>query len=106
MKELGDASVPFVFDVHAMIHSENAPQLENRLHKAFDKKRLNLVNSRKEFFNVNLSDIQKEVAKISPEAEFIETAEARQYRESQAILSQNKCIKSTNDILSSLPEAI
>lgn len=106
VKELGDASVPFVFDVHAMINSENAPQLESTLHKVFNKRRLNLVNNRKEFFKVSLSEIQEEVAKISPEAEFIETAEARQYRESLAILIQSSSNKTTNDILASLPEAI
>ena len=106
VKELGDASVPFVFDVHAMIHSDNAPQLESTLHKVFDKKRLNLVNNRKEFFRVDLDKIKEEVAKISPEAEFIETAEARQYRESQAIIAQSNSSKTTNDILASLPEEI
>ncbi|AYV20502.1 DUF4041 domain-containing protein [Vibrio mediterranei] len=85
VKELGDASVPFTFDVHAMIYSENAPALENALHKQFDFNRLNLVNNRKEFFAVNLKDIEEEVAKIDPQAEFIETAEAKEYRESKAI---------------------
>ena len=88
VKELGDASVPFIFDVHAMIHSDNAPELEKSLHKIFDMKRLNLVNNRKEFFNVSLDQIKTEVLKISPEANFIETAEARDYRESQSILAQ------------------
>lgn len=106
VKELGDASVPFLFDVHAMIYSDNAPQLENSLHKVFDQKRLNLVNNRKEFFRVALNEIQEEVSKISPEAEFIETAEARQYRESQAIVAQSISKKSTDSILASLPEEI
>lgn len=88
VKELGDASVPFIFDVHAMIHTENAPALEKELHKAFDSKRLNLVNNRKEFFNVSLSEIETVAKKISVDAEFIEMAEARQYRESQAIREQ------------------
>jgi hypothetical protein len=50
--ELGDASVPFSFDVHAMIWSEDAPTLENALHRHFHYRRLNLVNERKEFFAV------------------------------------------------------
>ncbi len=106
VKELGDASVPFIFDVHAMIHSENAPALESALHKKFDQKRLNLVNSRKEFFRVNLSEIEEEVINISPDAEFIETAEARDYRESQSILVQQSQSKSKPERLDELPEAI
>ncbi|MES1524119.1 GIY-YIG nuclease family protein, partial [Vibrio cholerae] len=60
VKELGDASVPFSFDVHAMIYSENAPALENELHKKFDFQRLNLINTRKEFFAVTLDEIKNE----------------------------------------------
>ena len=59
VRELGDASVPFPFDVHAMILSDNAPELEKKLHKFFNERRLNLVNNRKEFFNVSLEDIKK-----------------------------------------------
>lgn len=88
VKELGDASVPFIFDVHAMIYSEDAPTLENTLHKAFNNERVNLVNHRKEYFNVSLDSIEKEVKKLSPDANFVLTAEARQYRESQAIRAQ------------------
>ena len=56
--ELGDASVPFYFDVHAMIFSDDAPSLENALHKAFDNRRLNRINLRREFFHVTLSEIE------------------------------------------------
>lgn len=90
VRELGDASVPFLFDVHAMIYAEDAPTLEKSLHKSFDFKRLNLVNNRKEFFQTTLEEIKNETFKISPDAEFIETAEARQYRESQAIRAQRE----------------
>jgi len=106
VKELGDASVPFVFDIHAMIYAEDAPALENTLHKSFDLKRMNLVNNRKEFFKVSLKDIENEVKKISPDAEFIETAEARQYRESQAIRMQRAEQSSSTNILNELPESI
>lgn len=85
VNELGDASVPFYFDVHAMIYSDNAPAMENALHKAFAERRLNLVNLRKEFFHVTLDEIQNEVHKISNDAEFIVTAEAEQFRQSQMI---------------------
>lgn len=106
VKELGDASVPFTFDVHAMIHSEDAPALESSLHKKFDQLRLNLVNSRKEFFRVTLSDIEEEVRKISPEAEFIETAEARDYRESQSIIAKRDYTKSVSDSVEAFSEKI
>lgn len=106
VKELGDASVPFTFDVHAMIHSEDAPALESSLHKNFDQLRINLVNTRKEFFRVTLSDIEEEVRKISPDSEFIETAEARDYRESQSIIAQRNKAKETNDAVIEFPEAI
>jgi len=85
IRELSSASVPFVFDVHAMILSDNAPELENTLHKKFDGKRVNLVNNRKEFFSVTLDEIKNEVAELNPEADFIETAEARELRETQIL---------------------
>ena len=56
--ELGDASVPFNFDVHAMIFSDDAPALEAALHKAFEDRKLNMVNTRREFFNVTLDEIK------------------------------------------------
>lgn len=59
IQELSSASVPFKFDVHAMIFSYQAYQLENELHKYFDKQRINKVNNRKEFFNIKLEDIKK-----------------------------------------------
>ena len=82
--ELGDASVPFKFDVHAMIFSDDAPALESALHHAFEDRRINKVNQRREFFRVTLDEI-KDVVKSNYEktAEFIETAEAEQYRISQ-----------------------
>ena len=56
--ELGDASVPFNFDVHAMIFSDDAPALEAALHRAFEDRKLNMVNQRREFFNVTLDEIK------------------------------------------------
>lgn len=88
VRELGDASVPFKFDVHAMIFSENAPELESALHHRFDPLRLNLVNKRREFFNASLADIESEAKKIAPDAEFFVTAEAQEYRESQSLRAQ------------------
>lgn len=87
VKELGDASVPFEFDVHAMIYADDAPALENTLHKTFDEKRVNRINYRKEFFNVRLEEIE-EAIKSTTDAEFHLTklAEAREYRETLSLL--------------------
>ena len=85
VKELGDASVPFRFDVHAMIRTENAPELENKLHHIFNEKRINIVNRRKEFFNVSLEEIEKAVRENHGEIEFTKLAEAREFRETMAI---------------------
>jgi hypothetical protein len=83
--ELGDASVPFEFDVHAIIPSEDAPTLENELHTAFDDLRINQVNLRKEFFRVPLERVRQLVAERGVEAKFTLAAEAQEYRESLAI---------------------
>lgn len=82
--ELGDASVPFNFDVHAMIFTDDAPKLEAALHRAFENKKLNMVNTRREFFNVTLDEI-KEVVKnnFDKTVEFIDIPDADQYRISQ-----------------------
>jgi hypothetical protein len=82
VKELGDASVPFEFDVHAMIPSDDAPALENLMHNQLEEHRLNHVNYRKEFFKVSLDDLRKFLADKGIQASFTMLAEARQYRES------------------------
>lgn len=87
--ELGDASVPFNFDVHAMIFSDNAPALEAALHKAFENKKVNMVNTRREFFNVTLEEIEEVVkANYDKTVEFVKLAPAEQYRESIRIKSE------------------
>nr|DAL71759.1 MAG TPA: hypothetical protein [Caudoviricetes sp.] len=83
--ELGDASVPFSFDVHAMIWSENAPELENRMHREFESRRLNKINSRKEFFRVDLDEVEAIAKKYKADVEFTKLAEAKEYRQSLAI---------------------
>ncbi len=81
--ELGDASVPFDFDVHAMIFSDNAPALEAALHKAFEDRKLNMVNQRREFFNVTLDEIKEVVrSHYDKSVEFIDVPQAEQYRTS------------------------
>ena len=86
VKELGNASVPFSFDVHAMIFSEDAPALENALHKKFENYSVNKVNLRKEFFKVSLDEIEKEVnLNHNAVVEFTKLAEAADYRQSLAL---------------------
>lgn len=79
--ELGDASVPFNFDVHAMIFSDDAPALEAALHRAFEDKKVNMVNHRREFFHVTLDEIKEVVRKnFDKTVEFIDIPDAEQYR--------------------------
>jgi len=89
VKELGDASVPFAFDIHAMIYSEDAPELERAFHNHFRGKQVNLVNSRKEFFNVSLGEIEEYAVANGLTYEFTKLAEAKEYRETMTILSAN-----------------
>ncbi len=87
--ELGDASVPFPFDVHVMLYSDNAPELENALHKLVQNRTINLVNLRREFYrDVDLDEIETFVKQRGLSAQFIRMAEAREYRQSVAIRSQ------------------
>lgn len=89
--ELGDASVPFFFDVHAMIFSEDAPTLENALHHAFDDRRVNRVNLRREYFNVTLDEIKEVVRKNHDKTvEFVDYPDAQQYRESLQMKKENR----------------
>ena len=82
--ELSGASVPFKFDIHAMIFSNDAPKLEAALHNAFADRKMNLVNGRKEFFMVTLEEIKKVVQENHDKTvEFLNVAEAQQYRESE-----------------------
>ena len=84
--ELGDASVPFEFDVHALIFSDNAPALEAKLHAHFHKNRVNKLNNRKEFFTANLDEIEKVVREnYNKVFDIIKDAPAEQYRESLLI---------------------
>ncbi|MCL2459823.1 MAG: DUF4041 domain-containing protein [Euryarchaeota archaeon] len=85
--ELGDASVPFNFDVHAMVFSEDAPSLEAALHRAFDAKKLNMINTRREFFRVTLEEIETVIKEhYDKTVDFCRIPPAEQYRESMRIL--------------------
>lgn len=85
IRELGDASVPFTFDVHAMIYSEDAPTLERKLHHYFNYQRVNKVNYKKEFFRVGLNEVKEFLESENISAKFTLKAEALQYRESLRI---------------------
>ena len=91
IKELSSASVPFEFDVHAMIFSEDAPALETALHRQFDDRRINLVNSRKEFFRVSLSDVEKVVKENhNATVTFTAVAKAEEYRQTVRLLESEQ----------------
>ena len=91
VNELGDASVPFKFDVHSFIFSDDASGLETELHKRLNNKRVNKVNLRKEFFYVTIDELETLVNEICPTAEFNKTMLAEEFRQSQ----------STNEVYSS-----
>ena len=81
--ELGDASVPFAFDVHALVFSENAPALEAKLHEHFRKGRINKLNNRKEFFRADIHEIEQVIRKnYDKVVDVVKEAAAEQYRES------------------------
>ncbi|UWQ41633.1 DUF4041 domain-containing protein [Leisingera aquaemixtae] len=84
VKELGDASVPFGFDTHAMIYSEEAPALENALHREFAERRINMSNMRKEFLRVSLKEVEEAVGRLAPDASFFTDREAQEYQETLA----------------------
>ena len=85
VKELGDASVPFPFDVHAVIESDDAPALETKLHRALALMQVNKVNPRKEFFRVQLADIRTLVERAGLKANWTIEAAATEYRETMKI---------------------
>lgn len=91
INELSSASVPFTFDVHAMIFSDDAPKLENELHQAFSKKAVNKINPRKEFYNVGIDDIESEISQNHPDAilQLTKVAKAEEYRRSLELASAN-----------------
>lgn len=86
VRELGDASVPFLFDVHAIIYSEDAPTLETKLHREFQHRRVNMVNERKEFFRVSIDEIAAFVQRNHGDIEITLAAEAADYRKTIAMM--------------------
>jgi len=88
INELSSASVPFKFDIHALIYANDAPALELSLHRAFEKHRINLVNNRKEFFKVGLDIVEDKVKELGFDAKFVEFARASDYRETLAMIDK------------------
>lgn len=84
VRELGDASVPFTFDVHAVIYSDDAPSLEKALHNTFETTRINAQNLRKEFFRASIDEVEAMVKRLAPAATFLKDVEAQEYRETLA----------------------
>lgn len=90
VRELGDASVPFHFGVHAIIYSTDAPRLEATLHRMFNDRRVNRVNERKEFFRVSIDEIAQAVRQHYGEIEIVRECEAADYRKTLAILNDDQ----------------
>ncbi|KPP90537.1 MAG: hypothetical protein HLUCCA05_13770 [Roseibaca calidilacus] len=88
VRELGDASVPFSFDTHAMIYSEEAPALEAALHREFADRRVNDANLRKEFFRVSLDEVEAAVERLAPDASFFKDRQAQEWHETLARRNQ------------------
>ena len=105
--ELGSASVPFPFDIHMMISSDNAPALENALHRKLFRNRINKTNPRKEFFKTDLTAIYEVVKEQHGEIEYVADAEALQYRQSLTMTDDDQqFIESVYDGLGDEEEAV
>ncbi len=99
IKELSNASVPFEFDVHAMIFSEDAPKLEKILHQTFEQYRVNKINTRKEFFHVDITQIEKVVKEnLNSTVTFKLFADAEQYRQGLCIASNKPALQETQSV--------
>lgn len=93
IEELGDASVPFDFDIHAMIFTEDAPKLEAALHKAFEDRRVNMVNARREFFRVSLDEIKSVIRQnFDKTVEFVDIPDAEQYRQTLLMRKEKQSV--------------
>ncbi|GBL03315.1 DUF4041 domain-containing protein [Glaciecola sp. KUL10] len=85
VRELGDASVPFKFDVHTLAFVDDAPKMEKLLHRKFEDRRVNVKNYRKEFFNVPPQEVAKAIEALDIESDWFFDIEAKEYRESLLI---------------------
>jgi hypothetical protein len=91
INELGDAAVPFGFDLRGKVYVQDAPALEHEIHRYFDAKRVNLANNRKEFFRISVNEIEAFTKSKGLEIDYIQTPEAREYRET---LSRRRVMES------------
>ena len=84
IRELGDASVPFRFDIHALFFSQDAVALETTLHQRLSHRRVNLVNPRREFFYATPAEIKELLLGLGDDhvLEYNDTAEAVEWRAS------------------------
>ncbi len=88
VRELGDASVPFPFDVHAMFFADDAVTVEADLHRAFADRRVNLINQRREFFFATPAEVRTVLLEqVGNLLEFAEEPEATQYLQSKKVLA-------------------
>ncbi|MCV7078720.1 DUF4041 domain-containing protein [Mycobacterium szulgai] len=93
VRELGDASVPFGFDVHALFFSDDAVGVEIGLHQRFAHRRVNRVNLRREYFYVTPADVKAALAEVGGNLlEFVERPEAEQYRSSEKIRARELAV--------------
>lgn len=104
VKELGDASVPFGFDIHAMIYSDDAPALEAALHREFAEQRINMSNMRKEFFHITLSEVETAVGRLAPNANFFKDCEAQEWHETLA--RRKKILSDIQEETTRIPDKI
>ncbi|WP_231741864.1 GIY-YIG nuclease family protein [Stieleria varia] len=102
--ELGDASVPFPFDVHMMISSSDAPALEAALHRRFKRQRVNRVNLRKEFFRVSIESIAEVVKEFQGDVDYVASPEALEYNETLQMSDEDFEFVSSQVDIESLPE--
>ncbi|WP_198419009.1 DUF4041 domain-containing protein [Motilimonas pumila] len=107
VNELGDASVPFKFDVHTLTFVEDAPTIEKTLHRKFNDRRVNTDNHRKEFFKVTPKEVADAMEKLGIECDWYFDIEAKEYRESLLIRESIKHQASKSKALSNqLPASI
>jgi hypothetical protein len=104
VNELGDASVPFKFDVHTLAFDQDAPTLEKKLHAKFSDFRVNTENHRKEFFRLDPLEVQNAMKELDVDSDWYFNAEAKEYYETQMILKSKQ--NSASIASASLPESI
>lgn len=106
VKELGDASVPFEFDVHAMIPCDDAPALENKLHCKFEKYKVNLINNRREFFKIPIDIVENELRNEISDVYFTKEIEAEQYNKSEMLRKKLLQDNSEHSMPNQFPDSI